>query len=443
MVRLAKAELKQLNVDNEVFKRIKKYKRTIYTIQNEESGLQNKHGIIIVNNKNNKKLKRKIVKVYTQDNLAELKTFLKRKEKYLYPKKFEDNGKITAIEFRYNKKIFRKILLGILIIVLLLFCYRFISNKIEDIKARKFYNNINELTKDRTDYVFIEINPSFVLTIKDNKVNDVACLNDDCVSIYNDIDIKGKNINESIDNLYNISKEKGFDTSKGVKVKVSNNINIESKDYITIEYIDTAKEKELLNEVKNNEEIKNISNDDYYSKLWKELKKDSKYDEIYTCNMNADSELGCYFKEEFLYPLERNVDGIGYNGCQTEATCIILDAEVVKDISNTLVKFGVERKNDELYIDGIGYTIEALDEEGPYLYGTLDSYIYIDDIPAEYHDGFSNLFSEFNDGTKFKCGLEVDIPLNKSTNLLKLNKYRVVNEAIKITENSMEIMCIK
>lgn len=297
---MAKVELKQLNVDNEVFKRIKKYKRTIYTIQNKESEFQKKQKIIIVNDENNKKLKRKIVKVYPQDNLVELKTFLKRKEKYLYPKTFEDNVKLTAIEFKYNKKIFRKILLGILILVLLFFSCRFISNKIEDIKARKFYNNINKLAKNRTDYVFVEINPSFVLTIKDNKVNDVACLNDDCISIYNDIDIKGKNINDSIDTLYNISEEKGFDISKGVKVKVSNNINIENKDYITIEYIDITKEKELLREVINNEEIKNVSNDNYYTNLWNELKKDDDYGKVYSCNINNNKELECYIKKDFV-----------------------------------------------------------------------------------------------------------------------------------------------
>lgn len=44
--------------------------------------------------------------------------------------------------------------------------------------------------------------------LKENKVNNIACLNDDCVSIYNDIDVKGKSIGDSIDNLYNLAKEK-------------------------------------------------------------------------------------------------------------------------------------------------------------------------------------------------------------------------------------------
>lgn len=199
-----------------------------------------------------------------------------------------------------KKKLFLIIILVFLIPLLSFFGYRFISNKIEDIKAEKFYNNISEIAEERTNYVFVEINPSFVLTLKGSKVSDVACLNDDCIGIYNDIDVKGKSINDSIDNLYSISKEKGFDTSDGVKVKTSDNVSIESKDYITIEYIDTTKEKELLNEIKNNEEIKNVSNDDYYSKLWEELKKDPNYDDVYTCNMNDNKELKCYIKDDFV-----------------------------------------------------------------------------------------------------------------------------------------------
>lgn len=208
-----------------------------------------------------------------------------------------------------KKKLFIIIILIVSIPLLLFFCYRFISNKIDEANTKKFSGIINEVSKERTDYVFVEINPSFVLTIRDNKVSDVACLNDDCISIYNDIDVKGKNLNDSIDNIYNTSKEKGFDTSNGVKVKTSDNVSIKSKDYITIEYIDATKEKELLNEVKNNEEIKNVSNDDYYSKLWEELKKDSDYDNVYSCHMNIN-ELECYIKDDFIIAEKEQIDNM-------------------------------------------------------------------------------------------------------------------------------------
>ena len=156
------------------------------------------------------------------------------------------------------KKILLIILLIIVVPIIVFFGYRFISTKISKSNSEKFNNTLNELAKERIDYVFIEINPSLVLTVKDNKVEDISCLNDDCMTIYNELNVKGKNINESIDTIYNKSKEKGFDVSNGVKIKTSNNVNIEVKDHIIIEHIDSIKEQELLKEVKNNEDIKNV-----------------------------------------------------------------------------------------------------------------------------------------------------------------------------------------
>lgn len=206
-------------------------------------------------------------------------------------KKQVKNGELEKKKGK-GKKIFIIVLLIIFVPVILFFGYRFINNKLDDINTKKMSNTINEISKDRIDYVFIEINPSFVLTINENKVSDIACLNDDCVSIYNDIDVKGKSIGESIDNLYNLAKEKGFDTSSGVKIKTTIEIDIKDKDYITVEFINEVTKNELLTNVKNNEEIKNNSNDDYYARLWEELKKDKDYDKVYTCNM--DNELKCY-----------------------------------------------------------------------------------------------------------------------------------------------------
>lgn len=258
------------------------------------------------------------------------------------------------------KKVLSIILLLIILLVLSFVGYKFIRNKIDEANVEKFNGIIKEVSKERTDYVFVEINPSFVLTVKDNKVNDVACLNDDCISIYNDINVKGKNLNDSIDNLYNISKEKGFDTSNGVKVKTSSNVSIESKDYVTIEYIDATKEKELLNEVKNNEEIKNVSNDDYYSKLWEELKKDPNYDDVYTCNMNDSKELECYIILEtgINKDSDYNTDTESeYNKLQS-----ILTNSSIK-MFNTLEKFNFDVRKNKYYrvlINGIEFGYSPL-----------------------------------------------------------------------------------
>lgn len=248
------------------------------------------------------------------------------------------------------KKVLLIILLVMVLAVISFFTFRFIRNKIDEANTKKFSGIINEVSKERTDYVFVEINPSFVLTVRDNKVSDVACLNDDCISIYNDIDVKGKNLNDSIDNIYNTSKEKGFDTSNGVKVKTSDNVSIKSKDYITIEYIDATKEKELLNEVKNNEEIKNVSNDDYYSKLWEELKKDPNYDDVYTCNMNDSKELECYIILETGINKDSDYDRLG-----TEEKLQELFGNSQSKIYNTLKKFNFDVRDNNAYINGIEF----------------------------------------------------------------------------------------
>lgn len=262
-----------------------------------------------------------------------------------------------------KKKILLIVLLVILVPIIVFFSYRFISTKINKSKAAKFNNTLNELAKERIDYVFIEINPSFVLTIKDSMVNDVACLNNDCMTIYDELNVRGKNINESIDTIYNKSKEKGFDVSNGVKVKISNNVNIEVKEHITIEHIDSDKEQELLKEVKNNEEIKNVNNDDYYANLWEELKKDKDYDNLYTCKM-VDKELKCYFSEKFLTASNEN----NGNGLKPS------------DLSRVLDKFGIRYESWNWGID-FGDSPYGLYINGQFYYMVNDDLVYYGNIP--------------------------------------------------------------
>lgn len=311
-----------IDLDCKEFKEIKKNKKDIiFCLNNNEFEDIKLNDKIILKN-GNKKLKKKVKQLYKYSTFEELRSNIKNKKigykkkediEYIdleknYSKEDIIKSGALGIEVKTKKYILKKMLLGLLIVVLLFFGCCFINNKLKEIEAKRFYNSINKLAKDRTDYVFIEINPSFVLTVKNDVVDDVSCLNDDCISIYNDVDIKGKNINDSIATIYDVSKEKGFDTSNGVKIKTSNNVNIENRDYLTIEHIDVDKEKELLKEVKNNEDIKNISNDDYYTNLWNELKKDSDYGNVYSCYMNAN-DLECYIKDDFVIA-EKEINGI-------------------------------------------------------------------------------------------------------------------------------------
>lgn len=338
------------------------------------------------------------------------------------------------------KKILLIILLVIVFIVLLFLAYRFISNKLDEANAEKMRNIISEVNKEKISYVFVEINPSFVLTVKDNKVSAVACLNDDCVSVYNDIDVKDKNINESIDNLYNISKQKGFDTSNGVKVKTSDNINIESKDYITVEYIDTTKEKELLNEVKNNEEIKNVSNDDCYSTLWEELKKDPKYDDVYTCNMNDNKELECYIILDTGINEDKDYDVSIENGLLND---IFMNSS--NKILNTLKKFNFDVRDTKVYINNIefGYVPLFTASGTPYKNALTARIVDILD------DDVCNVFYDPDDPTSGiifeggKCKVEDGfyiIPLNK-VNLVNpaSSINNMVTFRLRVTENFLNI----
>lgn len=184
-----------------------------------------------------------------------------------------------------KKNIIKKILLLLVTLILILLVFTFIKKIVFRINDNRIKNSLNELINEKIDYVFVDINPSMVLTVKNNKVLDLTCLNDDCLSIYNDINIKDININESIDKIYNASKEKGFNIDSGVKIKTTGNIDITKKEYITIEYINNKTKDLLLNDT-------NDSNDKYYESLWNELKKDIDYDKVYTCNMD-NKELKC------------------------------------------------------------------------------------------------------------------------------------------------------
>jgi len=245
------------------------------------------------------------------------------------------------------KKILLIILLIIVLLVVLFFGYRFIKNKIDEKNAEKYSKIVNDVNKDKVSYVFVEINPHLVLTIKDNKVNDIACLNDDCLSIYKDLDVKGKDLDSSIDVIYNVSKEKGFDTSNGIKLSSTDTINIKNKENITIEYIDTIKEKELLNDVKNNETIKEVSNGDYYTRLWNELKKDKDYGNVYTCNMNDNKELECYITLETGINNDSDYDMIDRLQDRLSGS--------YTSIMNTLKKFNYNVDGSKVIINGITF----------------------------------------------------------------------------------------
>lgn len=316
------------------------------------------------------------------------------------------------------KKVLLIILLVIVLAVISFFTFRFIRNKIYEANAKKFSVIINEVSKERTDYVFVEINPSFVLTVEDSKVSDIACLNDDCISIYNDIDVKGKNLDNSIDVIYNVSKEKGFDTSNGIKLSSTNAVTIKSSNNITIEYIDTSKEKELLNEVKNNEIVKEISNDNYYTRLWNELKKDSSYGKVYTCNMNDNKELECYIT------LETGInDDSDYNYIDRIQDKL---SDSATSVMNTLKKFNYNINDSKVTINNIEFNFLPLFTHN----GTKYRNVLVSEIIDKLDDKICERgYADYLDG---KC------EVMNGVYIISLDKLNLVKTNI-LSENIIEI----
>lgn len=89
-----------------------------------------------------------------------------------------------------KKKIVIVILLVIMIPLVSYLGYNIISDKIDKSKSEKIGTAVSEIAKEKVDYVFVDINPSFMLTIKENMVNEVTCLNEDCNRVYDYIDVK-------------------------------------------------------------------------------------------------------------------------------------------------------------------------------------------------------------------------------------------------------------
>jgi len=335
---MKKKNIHELKFSEEEYKKIKKGKKKIILNPNVEV---NKKDIIkFVNNDTGKNFKRKVKKVNNYSNVNEInkkKLGLKKKDEI----EIKDKN-IIGVEIKVNS-VFHKIfdlILAVILIILLVFCAKKLFQNIND---KRVNNAINDLSSEKVSYVFIEINPSIVLSLKGKKVVDVACLNEDCMKMYDDIKIKDKDLNDSIKTLYSLAKDNGFDVSNGVSVKSTENVSVDKKlDYVNVSYIKEEERNELLSKVVNNDTIVKSDNKNYYEKLYDRLKKDNDYDEVYTCNMNNE-KLECYFLEEAITPMFDVTDG------SIDITSVLQNNlfTIVSRIERTLNKFNIENTYDE------------------------------------------------------------------------------------------------
>lgn len=243
------------------------------------------------------------------------------------------------------KKLFK--ILGILILALVLVFTSItlihgFNIKKSKAETKEFIDKIKEVEEKTISYALIEINPKAILEIVNNKVTNISCLNEDCTRIFN-IDINGKGIADAIELLYNAAKNSGVSIQNGVSVS-STNKNLESKiqglDYVNYNTITKDVEKELLSQIKDDEEIsKNQSN--YNVKMLELYKQDQDYGTIYTCDI-INNELECYITEDFYnsIPAQPSIFNI-YN----------YNSEHQK-LMNVLEKFNIQYEKKDSSVEG-------------------------------------------------------------------------------------------
>lgn len=187
------------------------------------------------------------------------------------------------------------LIIGIIIIFIIIsfVVYYFISINNINKNSRKMESIVSEVKENNINYVFLDINPSFTLVIQNDVVSQVVCRNDDCLELKKSLNIKGKDLVNAVETIYNTATEKGYDTKDGIYIKTT--IPLSQKlntNYIHIETIEKNEEESLLKENIDKIEIELTDNE----KLIEKLKKDEDYGNIYTCSI-INNNVECYLND--------------------------------------------------------------------------------------------------------------------------------------------------
>lgn len=433
---MKKSKSIDMNITNELFNKIKSNKINYYIISNSDDYKEiSSYDKVVLISEKDKKLKKKIKKVSiykdfndVYDDIPLNKLGFKKDDKNVfedtYKKDMDDNG-LLIVEFRKKKRIMFKLFFSIIFIIMIIMLAYSIKIIIDENNAKKFNDNYEKIISEKTNYVFIDINPSFVLKTKNDIVVDVACLNEDCISIYDKIDILNKNVNNSIENLYQVSRDNGFKTDGKISIKSTSEINVSSnKIDVDISYISESDKDKLLSDVKNNKDIISESNEKYYNHLLVELKKDKDYDKIYTCSF-INEELECHFIMDAITPplLNTKADILG------DLTEYTFKRDKIIKIFN---KFGIKNISSgtfgfSVYINNVGYSFTPQLEISNGMtneHFTLRMIIYkeIKNTTYENVDGFQ--IPHYEHGYDYINIEDIDL-LNPSRSLNKMVKYRM------------------
>jgi len=354
-----KKKLYELNLDNETFKKIKKHKKLIYLqLDTDNLELTEKSKVIINNEETKKQIIRKVKKIYKGKNLEELKLALKRKQKYIMPKNYDEvysnEENIIGIEFKHKKKIFRKLFLGIFIILLLFVLIYFLNNIIIDYKNKKFVSNLEKLNNEKVITVIVDINPSIALKVKNGTVIESQCLDQDCTDLLNkmnytyDNNLNNQKLDKVITEIYEGSDKHDYDTSNGITVSSSSSeVQVLVKDVkeVTYKHITIQEEENILTNSNVTFKENELTKEDYNNKLLAELRKDSDYNITYTCDI-YNGEVKCYIKDfisEIVLELKTN----------ESKTKILELVTAVDKFKKLLDKFDIQYKTEAIAISDI------------------------------------------------------------------------------------------
>ena len=308
-----KKNLEIINIDDDTFKAIKKNKAIIYVSETNAilEKLKEKDKIILKNDNSKKVLIRKIKSKYIVKNYKELSATLGRKIKKISPKNI-DGENLIGIEFKKRNGIIGKIFLALLVLLIAIFTYLSVANLLMKYDNNKLQKKVKEVASEIT-YVVIEINPKIILELKDGKVINSGCLNSDCLTVFDNLDLKDISIKQATEKLYNRAKDKNVDISNGVILSSSDkNIEEEIKDlnYVYYKKIDKKQIKEEIKNVIDNKEIKEQKNqNEVNNDILAIYKKDKHYGSLYECKI-VENELECYITKSFANRLSDEGDSI-------------------------------------------------------------------------------------------------------------------------------------
>lgn len=254
-----------------------------------------------------------------------------------------------------SKNPLKIIIIVIFLLILSLITFHFINNFISKRQTESFQKNIEEISLNKISYVIIEINPKVLIELTGDKVTNKICLNSDCESVFKSLDLKNKELKETITILYDTAKIKGIDVSNGVKLSTTD-IKLqkitEDLDYVTYNIITADEENNILENLENKEDIREKKNE-YNKKLINIYKEDSDYGKYYTCK-EENNTIKCYITSDFENELSEIFN-------MTNLNTIINN---VRNLNRILDKFNVQYN----YQDSFGVKdIYEINANGTYL----------------------------------------------------------------------------